>query len=471
MDRPGTTCRRAWLSAVALRLMLAAGGASALPCPVHAGDTNQPPTVPGSQVVAVAEIAARWPKLDEPQRAAVITQLTQSGEFEMVERLLADWHPPGKAARLEARYLAAKLRKAQGRLKEAIELFRSVLEEDPNFIRARLELGFALYLLQQDDSARHHLKLALGSVSNPELEKVVRKFIDTMDERRPWNLSVYGGIAPTTNISQATSANTATLGGNTLVLDAAHQKRAATGVFGGILGGYRQPLSESVDLMLAGSAVGRGYRDATFNDDLLAGEIGPRVRLAWGDIGLYGTFARRWVSNEAYGTQYGARLAGNVKLAASDLLNANFVCVHKDYDTATSYDGANCGAQLSLDHIVDGKSFVRVMGGLELERTNAANLSYGAANLGVGASHEFAGGMALYGQLVVSRREYDAAFADGMAARRDTRIDATLAITNKRWDIYGLSPMLQYTYTTNFSNVDLYKYDAHGLTFTLTRKF
>ena len=285
------------------------------------------------------------------------------------------------------------------------------------------------------------------------------------------SFSVFAGIAPTTNVNQATRANSASIGGDTLPLTSLQQKRAATGVFGGVVGGYRQPVSQSIDLMFAGSATGRGYRDSTFNDDLITGELGPRFKFEWGNIGLYGTVARRWVSNDPYAIQYGGRIAANVKLGERDLLSSNFACVRKDFDTATNFNGANCGAQLSLDHIIDPKTFLRFLGGMEVEKTEAWNFSYASGNLGIGVSHEFAGGMTLYGQVLASRRAYDAPLSDGMDPRRDTRIDATLAITNKEWDVLGLSPMLQYTYTYNLSNIDTYKYDAHGLTLTLTKRF
>ena len=44
-------------------------------------------------------------------------------------------------------------------------------------------------------------------------------------------------------------------------------------------------------------------------------------------------------------------------------------------------------------------------------------------------------------------------------------------ITKRDWKIFDLAPSLQYTYTHQDSNVDFTAFDAHGVSFTLTKKF
>jgi hypothetical protein len=46
-----------------------------------------------------------------------------------------------------------------------------------------------------------------------------------------------------------------------------------------------------------------------------------------------------------------------------------------------------------------------------------------------------------------------------------------MLLSNANWSIAQFVPSLQYSYTLNSSNVPFYDFDAHGITFALSRDF
>ncbi len=79
-----------------------------------------------------------------------------------------------------------------------------------------------------------------------------------------------------------------------------------------------------------------------------------------------------------------------------------------DSAAATGKSGTTCGVQASCDHTLSGAAFVRLLGGIERLSAEQVDLGYRSANLGCGITYQFANGISIYGQLLYTRRLYDA---------------------------------------------------------------
>lgn len=466
--------------------LTAIGQASATEPPQSAAATKPGPAW---EQVSIADLRQRWPTLPFELRVAAIEQLIANGAFDDADALLTNLNPPpGAGPEIDARFLRGALRKAQGQLPEAIAIFRELLAAHPKLTRARFELAHALFLQQEDEAAQHHFDLVRGALNNPDLDRVVQSFVDQMAQRRRWTASAYFSIAPSTNLNQGADTRTVSFNGLDFSLDEHTHRKSGVGVVAGFNAGYRYPLTDRLDMVVGGGANARQYEEDVFNDYVATGEVGPRYRFDWGDVGLYATASRRWFSRDAYqlgktapsGHTIGAdpyalfmggRLAISTRFSPQDVSNSSFACLQKRYDVFVWQDGWNCSEQLSIDHFIDSSTFVRLLGGFEMERTHTDNQNYMAGNVGVGVYHEFGWGVTLYGQMTYTRRAFDGIYPTTTYARNDNRYDASLMITKRDWQIFGLAPSLQYTYSLQDSNVDFTNFDAHGVSITLTKKF
>ncbi|MGI9478860.1 MAG: surface lipoprotein assembly modifier, partial [Hyphomicrobiaceae bacterium] len=116
-------------------------------------------------------------------------------------------------------------------------------------------------------------------------------------------------------------------------------------------------------------------------------------------------------------------------------------------------------------------SFVRVLGGYEIEDLDTEHLSYKSYNIGLGAYRELPWGTTVYGQVAYRKYDFDGLYPGSTENREDHRFDVTLNLTKRDWAILGYAPVLTYTYTVNNSNVGFHDYTAHGINFTVTKNF
>jgi outer membrane protein len=376
------------------------------------------------------------------------------------------------------RFYLGMIAKARGQVPEAARIFRELLAEDPQFARVRLELAHALYANKEDEAARHHFELVLGgSAADPDLSRVVKGYLQAITSRRTWEFSSYFSFAPSTNFNQGSANKTVALNGLDFTLAEANQKKSGIGINAGFQGGYQLPIAEHWDVLITGGLHGKRYSAEAFNDTLANASIGPRFRFDTGQIGLYGTIEKRWLADAELSLAYGGIVTGSLRLGVQDQIHGDVGCQIRTNDkdwqhNDLSYqDGHACFGSLRYEHAFDTATFMRVLNAYGQERTQVAHLDNDYWSAGLGVHRELPWGLSVYAQGLYTERDYEGVFPGITEARHDQRVDLSLNVTKRDLEIFGLAPMVQYTYTLNTSNVGFYDYDAHGVSVTLTKRF
>lgn len=446
----------------------------AFAAPLQPANAQQPP----GQMASLEEVERNWDRLTPHQQFAVIEQLYQTGQPEVAERLLPLVKPATETDVKLKRFYGGMIAKAQGRLLEAIGTFRDLLTNDPGFKRVRLELAHALFAAKEDEAAQHHFELVLGgSATDPNVEHVVRNYLQAINSRRAWELSSYVSIAPSTNLNQGSANKTVELNGLRFDLADNNVKKSGLGVLAGFQGGYRTPLTDWLDLVTTVGVHAKRYNQDDFNDTLATGSFGPRWRFENGQLGVYGTIDKRWLADHELSLGYGGVIAGSLRLGVQDQIHGDVGCTKRAYDkdwqhNDLSYqDGRTCSASLRYEHAFDSVTYLRVLGSYAQERTNRLHLDNDTWSAGAGIHRELPWGISVYTQALYTERDFEGLFPGATAARFDQRVDLSVNLTKRDFALFGLAPMLQYTYTINDSNVGIYQYDAHGVSLTLTKRF
>jgi outer membrane protein len=466
----GKWCRQA-RAAVAVTCLTLLGA------PLSHAQTAPASAPPPGETISVDAIATRWPQMNFYQRRVVLDQLIQVGELALAEKFLADLKPSTPEEALEAKALLGVLRKTQGRYAEAAETFRAVLVTTPGAARVRMLLAQTLFAQQEDDGARHHFELLLGGSGVPG-DTVAQTYINAIDQRRRWSLTSYLTLAPSTNINQGT--NTADIGnfnGLNGKLDERNVKKAGIGIAGGAQAGYRLPLTDTLDLVTSVGANARRYGDHRFNDLVASVSAGPRARFDWGTIGLYGIADRHWTADTVYGGSYGGQLATTVRLGTADILFSDLICSNRRFSThweqtdLTFQNGYACAVSSRLEHHLTSSSYATAISRVGRERTATEHLNNDSWTAGAGYFTELPFGLSVYNQALYTRTKYQGRYPTFDFARADGRWDLSAQFTKRDWQIFGLAPSVQYTYSVNKSTVNFLSYDAHAVNVTLTKKF
>jgi outer membrane protein len=433
---------------------------------------------PVGQLVTAEEVERDWSRYQPAQQFAVIEQLYQTGQADLAERLLARTEVSSPTDVKLHRFYTGLIAKAQGNHAQAAAIFRDLLAADPHFARVRLELARTLFAAKEDDGAKHHFELVLGgSAADPNLANVVKGYLQAITTRRTWEFTSYVSFAPSTNLNQGSANKTIDLNGLQFQLSDANQKKSGIGVNAGFQGGYRLPVTASLDLVATAGAHAKRTNESDVNDTIATGSFGPRFRFDAGQLGLYGTIEKRWLADADLSLAYGGLLAGSLRFGVQDQIHGDVACQIRtnDHDWRRhdlSYqDGHACSASMRFEHAFNTSSYVRFLGGGGQERTQRIHLDNDSWFAGAGVHNELPWGVSVYLQGLYTERAYDGVFPGSTAARRDQRIDLSLNVTKRDLEIFGLAPMVQYTYTTNTSNVGFYQYDAHGVGLTMTKRF
>ena len=86
------------------------------------------------------------------------------------------------------------------------------------------------------------------------------------------------------------------------------------------------------------------------------------------------------------------------------------------------------------------------------------------------------GGAATYlgtttADLELGRTLYDGDFPLMGEPRKDWQFDATISLWKRDWNLWGVAPVIEYSFTYNNSNVAFYEYTDNTVDLRLTKQF
>jgi tetratricopeptide (TPR) repeat protein len=448
---------------VLLGLILAAASQSAVPAP--------PPAACDADGVCRARMTA-----DELVRAA--EKLVFAGQYEaalpFIEALKA---APDKT--FERRFLAGYVAAETGRYDEAIENFRAILADDPKQTRVRLELARALLLKGDKSAADHHFRLAEQDRTLPqEIAATVRSTRGIIRDQRIWSFRFDVGLAPDTNINNATSAEQIDLlvsPNNRLpfTLNPDARAKSGLGLTGSFSGGLRLKQSDQTAILIDGDGQFTLYEQSDFNDVMLQLAVGPEQKLsARTSVTLQAVALNRWFGGETAQRQFGLKAGLTTYLDQGQRLGVQLDARRTDSGFGTAYDVWQYGTYATYERVV-AKSMIAsasLFGRRESLKADAfANTEVGA-NIGIGGELPRGINAGLSGGL--SYAGYDAPqilFSND--PRHDWRANFRAYLGSRAIRVLGFSPSVTYTFTHIGSNYRFYDSDRHRLRFVLARYF
>lgn len=411
-----------------------------------------------------------YASFDEATRIQILIRLAKAGQADDAELLLTRYPLEGKFATNRTIFVRGLIARSRGNLREAASLFREALANDPSLTLVRAELADTLYLLEDDDGARHHLQLLMSAAPTPQEAQGIRSFIDTIDARRPYRISTYLSIAPSTNINNGSSNDTIFFNGIPFKIDPGSRKQSGIGLAGGVSAAYTKRISEDYAAVFGIGAAGRLYEESDFNQLSFSQSAEIRYLHDYGHLGL-GLIGSQSTSGEMEDLAYygfGPRISASQRLSQKDRVDASVAIEFRTYPDYDNQNGTAYLGQGNWTHVFDPTLATSV--NLTLARIDAdddfhTNWSYSA---GLGIYKELTSGITVNLGGEIRILDYDDIAGEG---RKDDRWTATLGLTKRDIDIFGYAPVLEYSYTLNNSNVALYEYDSHTIDFRLTRDF
>ena len=411
-------------------------------------------------------------------------QLLQSTEklvlehrFEEAAPMLAALENAPQLA-MERNFLLGYTAVEKGDLDGGIKLFRKILAKNPDQTRVRLELGRALMLKGKMLSADYHFRLAQNDASLPkDVVDFVRTARSNIRSQRKFTMSTDFGLAPDSNITNGTSAETVDINLGPLsipmTLDANARKKSGTGQFATMSAGLRTGLVGETRLLIEADTGFTNYKGKAQDDGFVQLAAGPEF-----DAGADTTIAIQAVGMQRmYGGKNAQRQVG---LRSSIQHNLDFgqriglsVDARRTFSGFSSqYSGWQIGAYASYERVFAQS----LIGSATLFARRDALNGKPYANSEIGAQLAVGGdlpkGITAGLSIGASRAWYDAPLAlFSSKPRNDWRLNGRVTFGLRSMRVLGFSPSISYNYSSTKSSMDLYRADRSRFRFALARYF
>jgi hypothetical protein len=404
------------------------------------------------QVFALAEAYRREGRVEDAE--ALLDALTRDREPEI---------------RAEARFRLGRSRMARGDYGGAVDAFAALLAEKPNAQPARLALAQALLFDGKTGAAARQLRRAQAGGLPEDVQRLVDRFSDVLRRSRPYGVNVEVGIAPDSNINQATDSRTLDIGGLPLVLDESGRATSGVGLTASADAFATLPLGSGLSWISRVAGIGSFYGREQFNDIVVSASSGPEFALGRTVVRPAATYSWRQFGGRRYSYGFGGSLQVLAPVGKASQVGGSISISDQRY-RIPEQDGVQLSATVSYEAALSPRLYGRVEA--MVQRVNAEADPYASTSFGgsVSLSRDISAAT-IYAQAGYLRIEGDAPFALFGKARADDRVDLSVGAAWKRLSIAGLTPVVRLRQTFNSSPLDLYRFERTRIEVVLAERF
>jgi len=380
---------------------------------------------------------------------------------------------------VQTHFLSGFIAVENGDTKTAIQHFRAALAADPKATRIRLELARALMIEGKRGAADYNFRLAAQDANlPPEIAATIRASRGLLRDSREWHLSTQFGLAPDTNITNGTNAQTIDLvyGNQTipLTLDANARARSGLGQTGTISAGWRGRLGERLALLVDLDGIGTNYEGTAADDFTGQFAVGPELKLSeTTQLSVQAIGSQRWFGGTRASTQLGTRATMQAEIGSSQRIGLTLDGRHTTSALNADFSGWNLGAYASYERVIMRTmvASATVFGRLDTLQSKAFSSRELGLNLGIGGELRHGINAGLSGG--VSRAVFGAPNPKFTLPepRKDWRLNARVYLGLRSIRVWGFSPSVTYSYSRNGATLPLYASERSRFAFELARYF
>lgn len=379
-------------------------------------------------------------------------------------------HNPDSDIRAEARFRHAKQLLGEKRNRDAALLLRSLVDEKPTALAARLELAHALDLLGEPDAALRELRAAQSGGLPPAVARLVDRYSQALRASRPLGASLEIALAPDSNINQATRSNTlGTVFGD---FDINQQSKAKSGTGLSLHGQAYRRLSLGADnsLLLRVSGFADVYRKMDFNDIALDVAGGPELRVGRNQVNFELGATQRWFGQKPFmrsarmgavwarplGTRMQVRLTGTAALIDNQF---------NDLEDGKSYAG-----RIELERALSPTTGFGLNFSIDREALNDPGYATTGWRAGLIGWHDI-GRMTFTADADFGRLHADDRLTLFPTRRGDLYSRFSVGATFRQLQLRGFAPLARFTVERNRSTIEFYDFRRIRSEFGVVRAF
>ncbi len=397
--------------------------------------------------------------------------LFEAGRFRDARAFLQQARPADEEERIERLFLLGLAEARLGHLRDAAERFEAILAVRPELTRVRLELARVYGLLGRDGKARFHFEASLGDELPSSVEDAVEAWLDRIDARRRWSISISAAVLPESNPVKRTDDEEVRIGGVPFRLDEDAREASGTGLLLSTGTQYSPVLSGDWRGVLAASGAAKLYEQSDWNDISVQGDVGVARLFDRGSISGGLRIGRRWLGGERYNDGIGPWTRGRLRLSQALRLDGALASERRNHPDNPGLDGWTVNLRPGLDYALSSATTLRAE--LELEHVDAREDHHGSrlGGLAVSLSHAFRGGLSVSPRMSVHWRRYGGKDPLFGKRRSDRQMRLSVNLLHRALQYRGFAPWVGCFVEWNRSSIPINGYRNQGGVFGVSRTF
>ncbi len=407
-------------------------------------------------------------------------ELVDRGDFEHANQILTLTPKMGNVAlEIERWFLLGQIAQKKGEYDTAIQIYRQILDNQPDLARIRFELATCYMHTKQWVRADYHLRLAMAGKDLPDDARGVMNYYRyIVRQNKNWNVWFNVGVAPDNNVNNAsggTEVYNHQWGTFYRELDEPEQAVGTNLTLGG---NYEFKLSDRWRWKSEANIYTNIYNISEYDDLYLSFATGPRFVWTRGDVWFAPMVTRRWYGWEGYNWLAGARLDTNYDFTRRLSGGLYLRATKNRYDMyGDILDGYTYSGNFRVTYSFGASLYTNLYTGLMREDTIRSDYSYWQPSVSIGMGAELPLGFHIYLEPSLYWTNYDAARAvikdGGWAQITENSFSQrySISISNNKFDFYGFVPTMTVSYTRRDSNIWQREFDKTAVEFTMRQKF
>ena len=406
-------------------------------------------------------------------------ELIEKNKLEDAKKVLLLKPFQQKELEIERLYLLAQIATKENKIDEAIDIYYFILEHQPNISNIRFRLA-ELYLIRKDwIRADYHYRLALADKELPiPIQIRIKQALYYIRQNKNYNFWFNFGIAPDNNVNNTTSGEQCVMTMFGPMCNTLDDPEKDIGLNITVGGNYEFKLSDNWRIRNEALIYSLKYQDKKYDDIYLSYVLGLKYVYNKGDVFFGPTFSKRFLGHKAYNYTTGFMVDTGYDLTKQ--LNARlylaYTPTHYD-DYGDILDGNVKTARLRMFYALDSSKYLIFKTGYEYEKTKDKTYTNDRVNLALGFGADIPFGFHIYAEPSVLFTNYkgkrwtvkDYEFKE--VKEWDITQRYSVSLSNRKVSLWGLMPVLTYSYTDKKSNIWQREYQKSLIELSIQKRF
>ena len=383
------------------------------------------------------------------------------------------------------KFADALIYRSEAKNKQAIEIYREMLAEDPDFHPVRLNMATAMQADKQYAAAKEQfLKLQSVDLPAPVMARV-QNSLAQINSSEQWQFNASASYIQDKNLNDVPD-------GFARPGYRPPEKVSGKGLQVSGSANKRFNLPDNFYATVGGNASLKGYWDVSdYNDYLFTASAGVGYDDAKNDVSLTPFVTKRYYDEEAYSLRKGMTVSGSRWVKPKLKLTATGILSNETFEDDDNKNRETDGQFLGLNafYIKDAKEyFYGGLGNYQNDVPKSSIISYDRNSVNVGWGREWKQGISTLASAGYGIKKYeDPAISlspdilngyyevnggEPGSRRKDKTTSLGLQVWKRDFTVLGLTPRLVFDYDTTSSNFAYYDdRDEKSATVLLTKTF